>query len=97
MALERTGVTDLLVVGGVARNTLLRQRATRAAGEEGFRVHFPPPQLCTDNAAMIAALGFKLHKKALMEPLDINAYSTKSMRSDHRKPVRTSTRASRGN
>lgn len=93
MALERTGISDLLIVGGVARNTLLRERAAEAAGERGFRVHFPPPQLCTDNAAMIAALGFRQRKMAVKDPLDINAYSTKSMRSGNRKPAR----ASRGN
>jgi N6-L-threonylcarbamoyladenine synthase len=96
-ALERAGVSDLLIVGGVARNTLLRQRAVQAASEKGFRVHFPPPQLCTDNAAMIAALGFKQREMALMDPLAINAYSTKSMRSNPGKPARTFTRASRGN
>lgn len=89
-ALRHTGSTKLVVVGGVARNALLRRRAAAAAVEEGFEVHFPPPRLCTDNAAMIAALGFRERKRALTDPLEINAYSTKALKSgtaplaDHR-------------
>ncbi len=94
MALRRTGISNLLVVGGVARNTLLRERAAAAAGEEGFEVHFPPPQLCTDNAAMIAALGYRQRERAIADPLDINAYSTKSMRSEFRTPANSSAKRS---
>ena len=81
-ALLNTGITDLLVVGGVARNALLRARAGVLAREKGFKVHFPPPELCTDNAAMIAALGFRQRHRALADPLGINAYSTKALRRD---------------
>jgi N6-L-threonylcarbamoyladenine synthase len=97
MALERTGTRDLLIVGGVARNTVLRECAQVAAGEGGFRVHFPPPELCTDNAAMIAALGFSQRARAVKDPLDINAYSTKSMRSDHQIPAGNPGGRPRGN
>lgn len=96
MALKHTGTKDLLIVGGVARNTLLRERAAASAGEEGFRVHFPPPQLCTDNAAMIAALGFRQRERAVKEPMSINAYSTKSMRSGYRSPARRSAKLTGG-
>ena len=84
MALTRTGSSNLVVAGGVARNKLLRARAAAAAGKSGFSVHFPPPELCTDNAAMIASLGYRQRERAVPRPLDINAYSTKSMRSDFR-------------
>lgn len=86
-ALRRTGVKDLVIVGGVARNALLRERAVSSAAAQGCRVHFPPPQLCTDNAAMIAASGYRLRDKALTAPLDLNAYSTKSMKSEFRASV----------
>jgi N6-L-threonylcarbamoyladenine synthase len=88
VALKRTQVSNLLVVGGVARNTLLREQAAAAADKEGFKVHFPPPQLCTDNAAMIAALGYRQRDKAVTDPLQINAYSTKTMRSEFKKASR---------
>ena len=48
----------LLVGGGVAANSALREQLTKKASDQGVTVHFPPPSLCTDNAAMIAGLGF---------------------------------------
>jgi N6-L-threonylcarbamoyladenine synthase len=56
-ALAREGLARLAVVGGVAANERLRARIAAAAREDGFRAVFPPPALCTDNAAMIAAAG----------------------------------------
>jgi N6-L-threonylcarbamoyladenine synthase len=49
--LERTGRTRLALGGGVAANRRLRDRV----GELGVDLFLPPPELCTDNAAMIAA------------------------------------------
>ena len=48
------GVREVVVCGGVAANTLLRRRAVEVVGERA-RLTMPPPDLCTDNAAMIAA------------------------------------------
>jgi N6-L-threonylcarbamoyladenine synthase len=45
------------VCGGVAANTLLRRRAAEVVGDRA-RLTMPPLDLCTDNAAMIAAAGF---------------------------------------
>jgi N6-L-threonylcarbamoyladenine synthase len=59
-ALANEGMARLAVVGGVAANRRLRDRMGSAAREDGFEVAFPPPSLCTDNAAMIAAAGFGL-------------------------------------
>ncbi len=94
MALRHTGTSNLLIVGGVARNALLREQAAREAGEAGFEVHFPPPQLCTDNAAMIAALGYRQRERAIADPTDINVYSTKALRAEIQAPVRTAAGAS---
>jgi N6-L-threonylcarbamoyladenine synthase len=56
-AAKEHGVATVLLGGGVVANTRLRQRM-RAAGEEaGIEVRYPPMELCTDNAAMIAAAG----------------------------------------
>ncbi|UCF30308.1 MAG: tRNA (adenosine(37)-N6)-threonylcarbamoyltransferase complex transferase subunit TsaD [bacterium] len=73
-------VNHLIVVGGVARNAALRERMSRVGVESGFEVHFPPPSYCTDNAAMIAALGFRKRAEAGTEIMDINAYSTKALK-----------------
>jgi len=86
LALRHTGASNLLIVGGVARNALLREQAATAAKSLGFEIHCPPPQLCTDNAAMIAALGYRERARAMTDPLEVNAYSTKAMRSGARPP-----------
>ncbi len=50
-------VQEVVVCGGVAANTLLRKRAAEVVGSRA-RLTIPPLELCTDNAAMIAAAGF---------------------------------------
>lgn len=56
-ALQQTGLTQLVVAGGVSANRQLRQRLTTLCGEQGWQVYFPPLDLCTDNGAMIAFAG----------------------------------------
>ncbi len=56
-AARQMGVRTLLLAGGVAANGALRQAVTERAGAD-LRVLYPPPVLCTDNAAMIAAAGY---------------------------------------
>lgn len=56
-AAERSGGHPIVVVGGVAANRRLRQVLTERATRLGLRVEFPPPSLCTDNGAMVAAAG----------------------------------------
>ncbi len=84
LALRRLNLSNLIIVGGVARNALLRETLSRAAVEEEFRVHFPPPSLCTDNAAMVAALGYRHRNRAAASPMSINAYSTKALKAGRR-------------
>jgi len=54
LALERTGLTRLVVAGGVGANRRLRAALDAAAAARGFDVFYPEPELCTDNGAMIA-------------------------------------------
>ena len=54
------GIEDILIGGGVAANSRLRAMATERAGAQGIRVRVPRPGLCTDNGAMVAALGAEL-------------------------------------
>jgi N6-L-threonylcarbamoyladenine synthase len=56
-ALSRTGCSEVVVAGGVAANTLLRKRAAEVVGDRA-RLTMPPLDLCTDNAAMIAAAAY---------------------------------------
>jgi len=55
-----TGVSDLLIGGGVAANSRLRAMAAERAAAVGVRVRVPRPGLCTDNGAMVAALGSEM-------------------------------------
>ena len=56
-ALRQTGIGTLVVAGGVGANRRLRRDLGSAAAAMGCRVHFPRPEFCTDNAAMIALAG----------------------------------------
>ena len=57
LACRAQGVDDLLVGGGVAANTRLRAMAQERCDAAGIRLRVPRPGLCTDNGAMVAALG----------------------------------------
>jgi tRNA N6-adenosine threonylcarbamoyltransferase len=54
------GIEDILIGGGVAANSRLRAMATERGESTGIRVRVPRPGLCTDNGAMVAALGAEL-------------------------------------
>lgn len=54
------GIEDILIGGGVAANSRLRAMAEERATAAGIRVRVPRPGLCTDNGAMVAALGAEL-------------------------------------
>ena len=53
-ALERTGLEQLVVAGGVGANRQLRAALDAQGMRRGCRVFYPAPELCTDNGAMIA-------------------------------------------
>ncbi|MFT4264496.1 MAG: tRNA (adenosine(37)-N6)-threonylcarbamoyltransferase complex transferase subunit TsaD [Nocardioides sp.] len=59
-ACASSGVEDLVIGGGVAANSRLRVLAESRAAELGVRVRVPRPGLCTDNGAMVAALGSEM-------------------------------------
>lgn len=57
-AARRTGAKGVVLAGGVAANTRLRELITERAAKAGLWSFVPPKSLCTDNAAMIAAAGW---------------------------------------
>ena len=60
LACREHGVEDLLIGGGVAANTRLRAMAQERCEAAGIRLRVPRPGLCTDNGAMVAALGAQM-------------------------------------
>ena len=56
-ACKETGIDTLVIAGGVAANSRLRSLAEERSSIAGLRLRIPPAALCTDNGAMVAALG----------------------------------------
>jgi tRNA N6-adenosine threonylcarbamoyltransferase len=69
---KRLGVSTLLIAGGVAANSRLRELATQRCAAAGVTLRIPRPRLCTDNGAMIAAFAAHLVAAgAPPSPLDV--------------------------
>jgi N6-L-threonylcarbamoyladenine synthase len=56
-ACKQSGINSLVIAGGVAANSRLRAVAQERCDKAGIRLRVPNPGLCTDNGAMVAALG----------------------------------------
>ncbi|HOF04846.1 MAG TPA: tRNA (adenosine(37)-N6)-threonylcarbamoyltransferase complex transferase subunit TsaD [Syntrophales bacterium] len=75
LAAAREGVDRVVVCGGVAANSRLRERFHRDGSRQGVTLFIPPPVLCTDNAAMIAVAGELLFQSGRRDLPDMNAVS----------------------
>lgn len=82
LAAEEKGVKSVIMAGGVASNSRLRERMAEAARESdtGMNVYWPAPALCTDNAAMIAAAGYYRLRAGERSPLSLNAQPSLKLR-----------------
>jgi N6-L-threonylcarbamoyladenine synthase len=70
------GIDTLVIGGGVAANSRIRSMATERAARHDITVRVPRPRLCTDNGAMVAALGSHLVAANVRpSPLDLPADS----------------------
>jgi len=76
LAMERTGLTRLVVAGGVGANRQLRAALDAKAAAQGFDVFYPEPELCTDNGAMIA-LAAALRLQARPAPRGEHAFTVR--------------------
>ena len=57
-AAEQLGINKIALAGGVSANSYIREKFMNLERSHGFKVYYPEPILCTDNAAMIASAGY---------------------------------------
>jgi N6-L-threonylcarbamoyladenine synthase len=74
-AVQDNAIRQIVVCGGVAANGRLREKFAAAASINNIDLFIPPIILCTDNAAMIAAIGEIMLKSGCRDSLDLNAIS----------------------
>ncbi len=73
LAIDRTGVTEIALCGGVAANSHLRERLKMLADEKKVKLCVPAPSLCGDNAAMIGAQGYYEYLAGNLADSSLNA------------------------
>ncbi len=74
-AADTEGLSRIVVAGGVACNSGLREKFSQLSVAHGVKVYFPTPLLCADNAAMLAVAGDAYLSRGLVSDLDLNAVS----------------------
>ncbi len=72
LAAQETGAGSIVVAGGVAANSSLRERMRNAAEKNGMKLYIPGMDLCADNAAMIALAGYLHFQRGEHSSLDLN-------------------------
>ncbi|MGB9789581.1 tRNA (adenosine(37)-N6)-threonylcarbamoyltransferase complex transferase subunit TsaD [Thermotoga caldifontis] len=72
-AAELMGMKKVLLVGGVAANSRLREKLAEECSKRNLELYVPPVELCMDNAAMIARAGLDLARRGKFSDLSLNA------------------------
>lgn len=75
-AAQRKNLDKIVIAGGVASNSALRDKMEKTAKKYGIDVLYPPPVLCTDNAVMIAAAGYYEYISGKRADMRLNAVAS---------------------
>lgn len=78
-AMKEYNVKNLILAGGVAANSYLREELTKSCEQEKFNFVYPKVKYCTDNAAMIGAAAYYAYKKNIVADLTLNAKAVDSL------------------
>lgn len=78
-AVERTGICRVALGGGVAANSGLKARMQDECDRRGIDLTYPPPRLCTDNAAMIACAGYYHILRGDTDGLDLDTIASQPL------------------
>ena len=78
-ALKDYNINNLIVAGGVAANSILREALSDMCKENNIHLSIPPLKYCTDNAAMIAAAGYYAYKLGRRAAFNLNSLSTTTL------------------
>ena len=68
----KLGIKTIALAGGVSANSYIRKEFINLE-EKGYKIYYPDPILCTDNAAMIASAGYYRYISGVVSGLDLNA------------------------
>ena len=78
-AANELGYTKLALAGGVAANSMLRDKLSEMANASGKQFYMPDISLCGDNAAMIGCQGYYEYLAGNIADMSLNAYATKKL------------------
>lgn len=78
-AIEKYNVKNLIVAGGVAANSGIREKLEKLCKEKGINLTIPELKYCTDNATMIASAGYYAYKLGRRANIDLKAKANTSL------------------
>jgi N6-L-threonylcarbamoyladenine synthase len=74
-AAQKYNISSIILGGGVAANESLRKELVKDARKANIKVYYPPKELCTDNAAMIACAGFYKLKTGITDSFNLEVFT----------------------